>query len=57
MKFLKKGIVVFEDMHYNRFCRCRGVAQFWLECLLGVQEVARSSRVTPTNKIADYKKL
>ena len=26
----------------------RGVAQFWLECLLGVQEVARSSRVTPT---------
>ncbi len=27
IKILKKGIVVFGDMHYNMFCRCRGVAQ------------------------------
>ena len=31
--------------------RFRGVAQFGLECLLGVQEVACSSQVTPIAKM------
>ena len=33
----------------------RGVAQFGLECLLGVQEVACSSQVTPT-QVPDLKR-
>ena len=36
-------------MCYNSKC-VSGCSSVWLECLLGVQEVACSSQVTPTSK-------
>ena len=37
-------------MFYNNHCRLSGCSSGGLECLLGVQEVAGSSPVTPTEQ-------